>query len=251
MLMSSKTGKFRSWRAFVEELVTIVIGVLIALGCGQLVQAVHWREASLRAEETLNVEVRRDITAATAIVARSDCVRGRLEQLRDRLVRSSEVWRGDAMDSSVKLINAARGEHFPARRMPRVIESDFNTWSRDSWDSARTSNTLDHLPKRELMTYENIYGIKSWLSEWESELRKSSDDLAPLAFDQSLNSEQKSSYLSALARYDTAYSYEVAFATVLTHVAESLKLGPNAIDLKQVIADSRQRLGSCVHMTSG
>lgn len=48
------------WRAFAGEVGIIVLGVLIALGAGQLVDAWQWREKVRRAESSMRLELAED-----------------------------------------------------------------------------------------------------------------------------------------------------------------------------------------------
>jgi type II secretory pathway pseudopilin PulG len=52
------------WRAFVGEVGIIVLGVLIALGAEQLVEAVHWRQETQIAREALNAEASGNLISA-------------------------------------------------------------------------------------------------------------------------------------------------------------------------------------------
>ena len=53
---SDKSKPWPDWRAFLWEIVTIVIGVLLALGAGQVVEAFHWRDEV--AEESASSSVK-------------------------------------------------------------------------------------------------------------------------------------------------------------------------------------------------
>jgi len=55
-----KPKPVHSWREFFGEIGVIVIGVLIALGAEQVVEAMHWHEKIDRAEDAMRIELSQD-----------------------------------------------------------------------------------------------------------------------------------------------------------------------------------------------
>ena len=61
------------WRAFAGEVGIIVIGVLIALGAGQLVESIHWRGEVRNARKSLAEDMAQSNRAFAFRVATHDC----------------------------------------------------------------------------------------------------------------------------------------------------------------------------------
>jgi hypothetical protein len=78
------------WRAFVGEVGIIVVGVLIALGAGQIVEAVHDRDVAEQARENVRAEAALDASFIQARLAEQGCVERRLSELSDILGRAGE-----------------------------------------------------------------------------------------------------------------------------------------------------------------
>ena len=69
------------WREFAGEVGIIVIGVLIALGAEQVVEAIHWRQTVAQEREALDRDVTSIWTALSARVVIQRCVDNRLADL--------------------------------------------------------------------------------------------------------------------------------------------------------------------------
>ena len=62
------------WREFVGEIAIIVIGVLIALGAEQVVEAAHWRDEVRTFREAVDHELGRNIEIYANVIAQRPCV---------------------------------------------------------------------------------------------------------------------------------------------------------------------------------
>lgn len=78
-------------RGFVIEIVVIVIGVLIALGAGQVVEAWNWQRKVAAGEQQLLQEARFNIQYAAEQVALDRCLDAQLRALRDRVLASGST----------------------------------------------------------------------------------------------------------------------------------------------------------------
>jgi hypothetical protein len=78
------------WRAFLGEVGIIVVGVLIALGAGQIVEAVHDRDVAEQARENVRSEAAMDAGFIQTRLAEQGCVERRLSELSDILGRAGE-----------------------------------------------------------------------------------------------------------------------------------------------------------------
>jgi hypothetical protein len=82
------------WRAFMGEVGVIVLGVLIALALGQLVETIHENRIADEARNSVKAEVRENLFWIEQREQREACIRQRLAELGDLLVR---VRRGDSV----------------------------------------------------------------------------------------------------------------------------------------------------------
>jgi hypothetical protein len=76
-----KPKAVHTWRAFFTEIGTIVIGILIALGLEQAVEAVHEHGLAVDAAEAIRTEMQENITRATSRLDQQACIDRRLNQI--------------------------------------------------------------------------------------------------------------------------------------------------------------------------
>jgi hypothetical protein len=69
------------WREFVGEVGIIVIGVLIALGAEQLIEAIHWHRETEAARTALRMEASDNLSAAAQRVQQQPCINRRLREI--------------------------------------------------------------------------------------------------------------------------------------------------------------------------
>jgi hypothetical protein len=81
------------WRAFIGEVGIIVLGVLIALGFGQLAETIHENAIAGEARDAVRAEVRENLWWLEYRGLREPCIRKRLAELDDILARAR---RGEA-----------------------------------------------------------------------------------------------------------------------------------------------------------
>ena len=70
------------WRAFSFEFVTIVLGVLVALGAQELAQDFHWRRQVTETRHALDAELARDLAAFDQRYNNRPCISARLAELK-------------------------------------------------------------------------------------------------------------------------------------------------------------------------
>jgi hypothetical protein len=69
------------WREFVGEVGIIVIGVLIALGAEQILEAVHWQRETDAARAALQMEAADNLSAAAQRLHHQPCIDHRLREI--------------------------------------------------------------------------------------------------------------------------------------------------------------------------
>jgi len=78
------------WRAFLGEVGIIVLGVLIALGAGQVVEAVHNRQLASAARDNVRAEAATNIGFIRDRLSTQACIDRRIDELQAILSRSGE-----------------------------------------------------------------------------------------------------------------------------------------------------------------
>lgn len=124
------------WREFVGEVGIIVIGVLIALGAEQVVDAWHWKHQVSEFREALDSELSYDLGAYQYRLVQGPCVRQRLGEL--------EQW----LDASR---NGSGGKLSGAISLPLRLGLRTSAWE------ARTGDISNHIPLNARLTYGQMY----------------------------------------------------------------------------------------------
>lgn len=70
-----------SWREFLTEIGTIVLGILIALGLEQSIEALHERQLAHEAQDAIDAEMRGDLDLIAARLSRQACIERRLREV--------------------------------------------------------------------------------------------------------------------------------------------------------------------------
>lgn len=125
------------WREFAGEVGVIVLGVLIALGAEQLVQAMHERSIANEAREDVRRELARDLAYLSTREATEPCLKRRFLELQTIIG------------------NAKPDGTFPRPRW--VGRPQF--WSLETvrWDAAAQGRRAALLPPNEMAHYSSIY----------------------------------------------------------------------------------------------
>lgn len=133
------------WRSFVNDIVIVVIGVLIALGAQQLVESYEWRDKVRRAEAALRLELIDDNGPAGY---------GRLLVAR-------------CLDQRITRIHDGAG-HVPADQLRRWIAAyapPFRSWDSEAWKAVVASDVGSHMGTDRLVQWSAMYRITPSLTE--------------------------------------------------------------------------------------
>jgi len=88
------------WRAFVGEVGIIVLGVLIALGLGQLVESIHDRSIAAQARDAINAEMQANLDRVAYRLRQQHCVEKRLDEVQQLL---ADWQSNDAFSSGLQI----------------------------------------------------------------------------------------------------------------------------------------------------
>jgi hypothetical protein len=124
------------WRAFVGEVGIIVVGVLIALGAEQAVEALHWRSEVSHFRADVDHELGRNLGLYRQVISQRPCVTKRLADL-ERFIAHSRAGHEDRL---------AR----PIGR-PNYYSQYFSVWDN------RGAEVTEHLPRDTRVRYGELY----------------------------------------------------------------------------------------------
>jgi hypothetical protein len=128
------------WRAFVGEVVIIVIGVLIALGAEQVVESIHGRQNVAELRGGLDGELADDRARWEEMRSEDRCTLQRLDAL--------ERWVATAP---------------PNARLANAFNPQLWNMHSSAWDLAKTSPVTNRIPLDQRLTYASLYSaIDNW-----------------------------------------------------------------------------------------
>jgi len=125
------------WRQFGGEVGVIVLGVLIAIALGQIVDVIRWRAEVRDARAALTDDMAQSNRVFAYRVAAHDCVARRLDRLNDIIERSAKHQAVPAL-----------GEVFP---------DIGNALFKNAWETSRAAQTLTHFDRKTLRLYGSYY----------------------------------------------------------------------------------------------
>jgi hypothetical protein len=173
-----KARSVHSWSELVSEIGIIVLGVLIALGAEQGVEALHWRHQAVEARAAMRGELMESANSAFLHRAAFKCDSEALAKLREDLLKSGPAWKG-------------RPVRYQALAFP---------WNTSAWRTNQASGTLAHMGPDEARGFAEAYQRFGTFTALEG---KGQDDAAAidlLAYDQSLGDGQRGRMLAAVNR---------------------------------------------------
>jgi len=139
------------WRAFVGEVGIIVIGVLIALGAGQLVEEWSWHERVRVALNALDSQIADDYFNAAEIVVIQPCVDAQLAQIEKALTQSGSGWRPIPV--------------YTDGVFQWVVRQPKRTWGGDVWRAMNNEGEAAHIDRRLRLRISEFYGSTVLLSD--------------------------------------------------------------------------------------
>jgi hypothetical protein len=126
-----------SWREFLIEIGTIILGILIALGLEQLVEEIHWKSAVEEARASIHEEMSFNDALFQHRVRVQACVARRLEDI-DKILTEAQT---SGRLASVPRVNFALSAQI----------------SDSQWQAAQAAQTLAHFPHEEISALGRYY----------------------------------------------------------------------------------------------
>ena len=233
------------WRQFAGEVGIIVLGVLIALGAQQLVERLRDQQAAARASTAIKWELARQRLDAIERIAVQPCLTGQLNRLAVKLAAfKGGDWTGMPMTVAQTRIDTAQRTIPPAYRAPERL------WVSEAWQTARSNGSINYLPETTVGAFARSYNRGDQILLLQTQENEAAAELAPLAVDGPLGTQDRASLLGAVAKVDHANAVMVYQAKAL-----EAELGPLLRDLpeKEIDRETAEMLslqrkfrGNCV-----
>jgi hypothetical protein len=234
------------WREFVGEVGIIVLGVLIALGFEQLVDAWRWRREVGSTRQAIANEIVDSVNQGAMRIAVEDCLRDRIGELAGRLSASPGRWTADPMP----LAPGVQLPHWDNRSMGRVYAMPLRGWSQDAWDTAKADGAVDHMRRDEVASYSAIYGEIAAIRDFQNQELLTESSLSYLGADQRLDDRSRNDALGKLGQLDALNATVTGLSSLMIDQLPGMHLhvdrAASAAQLKHLIAAEREYYGACV-----
>jgi hypothetical protein len=183
------------WRAFFGEVGIIVLGVLIALGAGQIVDAWQWRQQVRQADELFRDELDAATANAYMQLAVAPCFQRRLDEISAKLNEPAGPWQGMVEHLNYK----AAGVPDDTSPVAYHGSSGFEQITTEAWSNALSSGTINHLPFLRGVMLSRAYAAARQLADDERQERLAKARLSPLASNRLLDANARNQLLQAVA----------------------------------------------------
>ena len=221
-----KPRSFHGWREFLYEILIIVIGVLIALGFGQFVDALNWHYKVAQAEQNMRVEVARDRTNAAQYAILASCADAYLDRMQNDLLHH------DTAD--LKRLYEL-GEPF-------VSEA----WTATAWDAAVASQIGDHMETNRFLNYAEAFRRAMLMRDVQFRLRDHFVAAMVGRFDLPDGGSQASALTSAeYLKRDIALARDITRDFIAN--TDALKIVPDAAK----VSEYQRKAAACVDALGG
>jgi hypothetical protein len=245
---------FHGWRELAKEVGIIVLGVLIALGFEQLVQAWQWHERVQTTREALSNEIVLSALWAEERLAVKQCLHDRVAHLVTELNRGRADWTADPM--TLRRARNPIGEAIQTS-IPLVYRTPHRPWLSAEWQTAKSTGVVDHMGRDDVRDLEFIFGSIEELRTYQDEENSLEPQLSFLSFNQTLQPQSRVQALVTLARLDYLNATEAETAQQMLSAAKSrhlpfgrMRIGPRITTLQaatdRVVSALRDRYGRCV-----
>lgn len=135
-----KPKPLHGWRTFLAEVGTIVLGVVIALGAEQAVDALHWQGKVAEAREAMRLELRDDdVLQAYTRAASAGCYAKPL----------------DAIQAAVE----AGADRRAIMALAQAYRPPLRTWDTEAWAAVLSSDVASHVSARQMTRWSGPYRL--------------------------------------------------------------------------------------------
>jgi hypothetical protein len=183
-----------TWRDFFVHIGTITVGLLIAIGLEQTVEAIHHHRELVELRESLRHDAEKGIVdsqrAETTLTAEAQWLETRLAQVHEAIDRHKPL---------------------PAIGPPAISSSSFDQPADPAWNAAKTSGLLSLMPQDEVKAFSEMdaliattfAAIQSWIQAWFNRLRFEQEYATPSQSLSTASPEELRHYLDLLRQEDS------------------------------------------------
>ena len=227
------------WREFAGEVGIIVVGVLIALGAQQVVENWHWRGEVREADRRMQTEMGEDLVNAYERSAIDPCLRPRLGELRDELLKTDSVWPGSRASFANDLYKSG---------FPSVYRTPARPWPQGSWLTALNGEVLGHFDPHRAQQFAELFSAVAALQQTQAEEVSTAATLGDLAFAGPITAAERRANLKVVAKLD-ALDARINFESeLLLKEARKAGIAPNPGGVREALDQQRSYRGSCVRL---
>ena len=235
------------WREFAGEVGIIVLGVLIALGFGQIAEQWQWRNEADSTRKALANELVVAADQGAQRLAVEDCLRDRIGELAGRLNGNDGRWTADPLPVPP---GAELFPHWDNRAIGRVYSVPLRGWSQDAWDTAKSTGVLNHMGHQEIANYSAVYAEVAAIRNLQNEELPLEFKIAFLSRDQRLDNATRADALGTIGQLDALNAVITGLSSLMLDQVKGLHLSVDRAaashEMNQIIKSERQYRGACV-----
>ena len=219
-------GVIHGWRELAKEIGIIVVGVLIALGAEQAVEALHWQHRVGEAEKVMSAELLQDMSDGYYRQSIAPCLLAGLETVRLAL-------------------EASRDKGAPAPVMTRFA-APLRPRQSDQWDSARALQITGHMPAERLALWSQAYFFATAVRSTQVEEQRAFIDLNTLSVNAGrLEPAERDRLFHAFVQARSQLRLMSLGPTLMMERASHLGLKVSPAEKGQVLAEAKAEFGDC------
>jgi hypothetical protein len=225
------------WRQFVGEVGIIVIGVLIALSAQQMVENWNWRGEVRDADRRMREEMSYDLANAYERLAIDPCLRPRLGELRDELLKNEPAWPGSRAHFANDIYKSA---------FPSVYRTPARPWLQGSWLMALNGEVLGHFKPDRAQQFAQLFDHVAMLEQMQAEEVDTAATLGDLAFAGPISAAQRRSNLKMVAKLDALDARLLFQSKLFLDDARKIGIAPDPQAVREALGEQRSYRGACV-----
>lgn len=206
-----KIKPVHGWKEFLNEILIIVIGVLIALGLEQVVEEVHWQNKVADAEQRLKTEETANFGFAAEQVIVTPCILAQLNRIRDHVIS------GEAKPLPT--------DNFPNNLA--VLRLPTRPWAKGTWEALQQDGTAAHFSIERQRYLGALYHLVESMVDAVGQSGNASGRLLATSYEGSVTSDMRGTILLTLAEQYRRSQYMSRIALQLMGSARDIHLAPS------------------------